>query len=170
MGWSTNAQAATGISLARDDRPSGAKSPSPLRGGVGVGVLNVERIGRSEPPPLVPPLKGEGDDYECSANSCAATRGWSVPYAPSVVLLSRTNSNMSLTLIIIYAFLRSSRGGAGPRGRLRVADETTGACCYRLPGPIRILNVLIGLLIISGCHRRLPNFHLPSSLASLMNF
>jgi len=32
-----------------------------------------------------------------------------------------------------------------------------GACCYRLPGPIRILNILIGLFLCRDCPIRILN-------------
>ena len=36
----------------------------------------------------------------------------------------------------------------------RYAAETTGACCYRLPGPVRILNVLTGLFLSTSIQSR----------------
>ncbi len=43
----------------------------------------------------------------------------------------------------------------------RSARYWTGACCYRLPGPVRILNVLTGLFISP------PNIDLLVGLCSI---
>jgi hypothetical protein len=58
-----------------------------------------------------------------------------------------THNNMCFSPVIARRWL------VGGDFTNRVAAETTGACCYRLPGPIRILNVLIGLFFSArACH------------------
>jgi uridine kinase len=60
-----------------------------------------------------------------------------------------THNNMCFSPVIARRWL------VGGDFANRVAAETTGACCYRLPGPVRILNVLTGLFFVGhSCDAR----------------